>query len=513
MNNASSQASYIFEFVRVLLREAIRYKTWVALCFACVSLAVLGVGMVFPKKFISSTTIHADQQNIIKPLLEGQASTTAVSDQTRVVQEVVMSPRLLKQVVTDLGLTADTQNEFAVEAVINGLRAGLQVQSMGTGFIKLQYQGDNPDDVYNIVSKVTDLFIKSSSENKRKESSDAFLFIDNQVKTYKAQLQDADQKLKTFTASNLDGTEASVKERITDLRREIETIKLDIEEAGTRIGSLEKELRSESQFVERRFRSDVYRERLQDAQTRLETLKLTYTDDYPDVVTLVHQIEDMKRAIRETDERQSSNEKAKGTSGDASLNPLYEELRRRVSTQKVELDSRRRRLDRTEALLKEEYSRLQRIAARQADLAELTRDYNVNRSIYENMLERKERARLSMTLDIEGQGVTFRVQEPAVYPLTPKGLRFLHFVLLGPALGFLAPLGVLILYVQFDPRIRFRGQLEAASSVPILGVVPHITSPLSKRVMKSDVILLGGFLVLVMCVYVAIAFARQKGLL
>lgn len=511
MSNNSSQAAYLIEFARVLAREAIYYKTWVVLCFAAVSLVVLGAGLVFPKKFISSTTIHADQQNIIKPLLEGQASTTSVADQVRVVSDVVMSPRLLQQVVFDLGLVADPQNEYAVESEINKLRAGLRVENMGADFVKLKYMGSDPSNVYNVISKVTDLFIKSSSENKRKESSDAFLFIDKQVKTYKAQLQEADEKLKAFTASNFDGTEDSVKTRIGELRQEIETIKLDIEESSTRVVSLEKELSSESQFVERRFRSDVYREQLMDAQARLDTLKLTYTDDYPDVVALRHQIEDMKRAMRDTDQRQARAER--NSSGDSSLNPLYEDLRKRIATEKVELDSKRRRLDRTESILKEEYERLQRIATRQAELAELTRDYDVNKSIYENMLGRKEKARLSMTLDVEGQGVTFRVQEPATYPLTPNGLRFLHFVLIGPVLGFLAPIAALVLYVQFDPRIRFRGQLEAASRVPILGVVPHITSPLSKRVMRSDVILLGGFLILVMCVYLAVAIARHKGLI
>lgn len=509
MSTPSLQAAYLFEFVKVLFREAVHFKTWVAICFAVVSLLVLGVGLVFPKKFVASTTIHADQQNIIKPLLEGQAATTSVSDQVRIVNEVVMSPRLLQQVVADLGLVSDSENQLAVEAEVNKLRARLRVENMGSDFVKLTFSGDDPSNVYNVVSKVTDLFIKNSSENKRKESSEAFLFIDKQVKAYKAQLQEADEKLKSFTASNFDGTEDTVKARISDLRDEIENIKLDIDESSARVASLEHERASESQFVERRFKADVYRERLQEAQAQLATLKLTYTDDYPDVVALRHQIDDMKRAMRETDERQAQN--SRNNSADSNLNPLYEELRKRIATQKVELDSKRRRLDRTEGILKEEYERLQRIAARQAELAELTRDYDVNKSIYENMLERKERARMSMTLDVEGQGVTFRVQEPAAFPLTPNGFRFLHFVLLGPVLGVLAPIGALILYVQFDPRIRFRGQLEAVSRVPILGVVPHIASPLAKRVVRSDVVLLGGFMFLVMCVYLAIAIAHSKG--
>lgn len=513
MSNNSSPVSFVLEFVKVLLREAIRHKSWVALGFAFVSLAVLVLGLVLPKNFVSNTMVHADQQNIIKPLLEGQAATTKISDQSRIVREVVMSHRLLNEVVVELGLVDDPSNEYLIDAQVTKLRQNLVIENAGQDFIKIEYSGNTPESTYNVVSKVTDLFIKNSYETKSKESRDAFLFIDKQVKAYKAQLQDAEEKLKSFTASNLDGSEESVKARISTLRTEIENIKLDIEESETRIASLDKELSAESQFVEKRFKSDVYRERLVDAMAQLDNLKLRYTDDYPDVVALTHQIQDMQKAIKETDQKQSSEKSSNSSGYDSGLNPLYEELRSKVATQKVELNTKRRRLERTKVLLESEYSRLHRIADRQAELAELTRDYDVNKEIYETMLGRKEKARLSMTLDVEGQGVTYRIQEPAVYPLTPKGLRFFHFVLIGPIAGLLLPIGILVLYVHLDPRIRFQHQLEQASSVPILGVVPHIATPLSKRILKSDVIVLGGFMFLVMCVYLAIAIARHNGMI
>lgn len=511
MSTSGSPATFVISFVKVLLREAIHFKTYVALCFAIVSLAVLGVGLVYPKTFESYATVHADQQNIIRPLLAGQAATTSVSDQSRVVREVVTSPRLLKQVVEELQLVDDVTNSLAVDARVNALRGALKIEGVGQSFIKISYGGSNANEVYNVVSKVTDLFIKDSYDSKRKESREAFLFIDKQVKTYKAQLQEAEANLKAFTANNLDGTEVAAETRISTLRQQIETAKLDIEESEIRIKSLERELAQEGQFVERRFRSDVFRESLVEAQNQLEILKLSYTDDHPDVVSLKLKIEDMKRSIRDAEDRRVNQSPASSGGADPNVNPLYEQLRSQISTEKVEMNSLRRRLERSENLLNEEYARLQRIANRQAELAELTRDYDVNRSIYEDMLERKERARLSMTLDVEGQGVTYRIQEPAVYPLTPKGIRLIHFFFAGPFLGLIAPFAILGAFIYLDPRIRFVSQLESLTTVPVLGVVPHIASPLSKRVMKTDVILLVGFLFLVMCVYVAIGFARHKG--
>ena len=80
MSEANLDASFIINFVKVVIREAINHKTIVAVSFAIVSLAVLLVGTQFPKQFSARTQIYADSQNIIRPLLQGQAATTSISD-------------------------------------------------------------------------------------------------------------------------------------------------------------------------------------------------------------------------------------------------------------------------------------------------------------------------------------------------------------------------------------------------------------------------------------------------
>ena len=52
-------------------------------------------------------------------------------------------------------------------------------------------------------------------------------------------------------------------------------------------------------------------------------------------------------------------------------------------------------------MLNSELDRSRRIAASESALAELTRDYEVNRDIYQDLLKRRENARVSMNLDEE----------------------------------------------------------------------------------------------------------------
>jgi len=124
--------------------------------------------------------------------------------------------------------------------------------------------------------------------------------------------------------------------------------------------------------------------------------------------------------------------------------------------------------------LQQELNRGKLLHTGDARLAELTRDYQVNRDIYQDLLRRRESARVSMNLDRDRQGFTFKIQEPATLPLYPSGLRFWHFVAGGILLGLLIPVGLLYARLQFDPRIRIGNAISSRHKVPIAAVVPHL---------------------------------------
>ena len=501
--------SIYFNYVKVVLKELLHLRVVVVVGFSVILLAVEVFGLFFEPSFTTNTVIHADQQNIIAPLLRGQAEVTRVENHTRVVREVIYSPTMLNKIIEELNLLPKDASPVQYESYQNKLRRKLSVDGAGPGFIKISASSKDPSDAFKVVSKAAELFIQDASKSKRDESREAFLFIDKQVKNYKDQLQDAEDKLKQFKSDNQDGTSATVNTRIMQLRSDIEDLELGIEEANTRVVSLKQQIRSESKFANKQFRTDVFRQKLAEAQSKLSTLRLSYKETYPDIVTLKHQIEDLKQAIKDQDAKDFSSD---GDINDSSgVNPIYQELRSDLAEAEVTVDTLNRRLDISKTRLAEEYERLKRIAAREAQLAELTRDYDVTMKIYESMLDRKEKARLSMTLDLEGQGVTYKIQEPAAFPLSPTGLRFFHFALIAPLLGVLIPLGLVGAYIYLDPRIRIVDELEPHIDVPILGVVPRVHTRLSQRLVKKDVLLLGLLVALTICAYLGIGVLRLQG--
>jgi polysaccharide chain length determinant protein (PEP-CTERM system associated) len=502
----------LIRYVDVIFRELWQRKFLCLAGFAVVSFAVLVTGVYWPSKFETSATIFADNQNILKPLLAKQAAQSKVQNHTKVVRDMIQSPRILKTVIENVYGTASFESAEELGQSINRLRSKVTVGGIGAGYIKVSYSDSTSDDAYRVINEVVDVFIRASTDEQRTESREAFLFIDNQVKQYKDQLLLAEERLKVFRSQNFDGRDGDVDSSISRIRSQLEELKISIDEDKTAIGAIKEQLANESEYSSQKYKADVYGQRLESLESARNNLLLTYTEDYPDVVSLTYQIEDIRSAIKEAEANKKYGNARQETDQDAVLNPLYQELRSRLSQAQTGMQSKVKRLSALQGLMGKEYERRKRIAERGAEEAELTRDYTVTRRIYEDMLERKEKARLSMTLNIEGQGVTYRIQEPALPPLNPVGLRFMHFVLLGPIAGFLAIIGLAIVYIIVDQRVRFPERLQELE-VSTLAVIPHIKTSFSKRVVRMDMIMCVALSIVIMAAYASLAFAAKLGMI
>lgn len=497
---------YLNDILMALKAELIRFRFWCVLLFLGVSYAILGLGLVWPKNFTTSAVLFADETNIIEPLLKGSAEVTKI-DRSEQASEIIYTRAIMLAAAKSAGLVKDGMSEEQQDAIVRQVRNGVSVQKQSSkNHFLVRYTAKNPDLSFETLNAIVNVFIANAARKKRDESVSAYNFIDSQVQIYKKQLEVAEGKLKEFKSTNTDGTEEGVSNRIASLRQEIEALKITSEETQSRVNSIKQQLGTEGQYLHAKGQVDELKLRRQTLSSQLEQLLLSYQEGYPDIISLRAQISEIDTAMAKL----QSSGNVYGTS-DKVNNPLYEELRKQLSEADVELRAQNRRLESLKELQKEEAERLQRIAQNQAQLSELTRDNDVTRKAYEEMLENREKARISMTLDIEGQGVTYRIQEPASFPLSPSGLHFIHFAILGPLLGLLFPIALLIMYVVLDPHLRSSRilQQQLPSDIEIIGVIPHFNSPIGERLLKKDMLFILGMSLIAMVCYVAIAVFWQ----
>jgi polysaccharide chain length determinant protein (PEP-CTERM system associated) len=496
---------YLQDLLNAIKAELIRFRVWFVIFFVGVSFAVLLLGVVWPKTYSTNVMLVADVTHIIEPLLKGQAEISKI-DRSEQAKEFIYARSIMETVAKQRNLINKETTPEQMVKVVEGIRAGLIIKKENNNYFRLAYQSNDPDRSFEMLNAIVNVFMADTEKKKRDESQGAFNFIDAQVQSYKRQLELAEEKLKDFNSQNIDGNEASVMARINQLRIDIESLKITIEESQARVNTLQQQLGAEGQYQHAKGQSDELKQRRQVLYAELARLRLSYEEGYPDIVSLRSQIAELDAAIgkmKVSGDVFNGNEKIE--------NPLYEELRKQLSVADVDLRSQKRRMESLIGLQKQEHERAQRVASNQAEFSELTRDYDVTRKQYEEMLQRKGQARLSMTLDLEGQGVSYRIQEPATFPLKPSGLSFFHFALAGPWVGLLFPLLLVIAFIMVDPHIRSARALQnqLPPDIDMLGIVPHYHSPLGDRLFKRDMVTLLAASILGMLAYVALAVYWQ----
>jgi len=499
---------YIKEILAALRTELVNHRFIYVFVFIGLSFGLLGLGALWPKTYTTQAVLFADVTNIIEPLLKGSAEITKI-DRSEQASEVIYTQANLLGAAKTAGLINNSSSEDDKEDIIRAMRGRITIErERNQDYFRVSYDASDPDKSFEGLNAIINTFIDNSEKKKRAESVGAYNFIDAQVQTYKKQLEQAEEKLKDFKSKNLDGTEDAVNARIASLRQDLESLKIAIEEAQSRVNTINQQLSNEGHYLQAKSQLDELNDRRQKLNGQLEQLLLSYQEGYPDVISLRAQIAELDTAI----EKLKSNGDVFGNSEKVE-NPLYEELRKQLADADVDVRAKKRRMESLKDLQKQEYERKQRIAASQAQLSELTRDYDVTRKIYEEMLRRKEAARLSMTLDIEGQGVSYRIQEPAAFPLKPSGLRFIHFAVVAPFFGLMVPFGLLILYVLIDPRLRSARVLvsQLPEDIPLVAVVPHFNTPLVDRLIRKDMVFIVTLSFVAMAAYVAVAVFWQIG--
>jgi polysaccharide chain length determinant protein (PEP-CTERM system associated) len=476
---AQGGSADLYERLPMLMAELRRHGVRLLVAFCVIALLFLAAGLVVPRKFQSAVTIHSGEGNIIGPLMEGRAVPTGVSDHARIAREVIFSRSIMAEILEAGGWGETVTGALPRERVIEEIKQRTRIDSPGPNLIRISYTDAQPERAFRVAERFGELFIRESLEAKERESREAYEFIAARVEEYHTKLLEAEERLKQFRAANLDarpGTDVDVRTRITQIRGAIEEARTSLLELQMRDNALAAQISGEAEVSGLRSRAAQFRQRIAELQAQLDTLRLDYTDEYPDVVRLRHQISDLQTAL-------AREESGPGRDDDlaAQANPLYQQLRSDLARVRSDMAALRARISENESHLQAELERGRRVADSEAALAELTRDYEVNRDLYQDLLRRRENARVSMSLDAEQRGLTFRIQESAALPLQPTGLRLLHFAAAGLGLGLLLPVGVLFGLLQIDPRARSAQALASSLPVPVLVSIPEFRTPADRR--------------------------------
>lgn len=508
------------ELLKTLIAECYAKRNIIFIVFFFISISLITVGKHWPKIYTTFVVIQIDETNILQSLMRGTAETTQAIDHASNANEIISGDKIMSSILKDVGWLESEPSEVEQEKIKEGIRKRVSIKTVGDGLLKISYRDNDPSRAYVTVKGLADLFIEEGEKSKSKESKAAYDFIENQVNQYLSKLTEIEKNLQEFRTNNPDarpGLDTEVSTRISRHQRNIEQAHLDLREAEISKKSLEKQLSGEAAITISQSREGQYRMKIASLQEALERLRLDYKETYPDVIRIKHQIRDIKKSMKAEIQRQVDAKQSAKNTGNTFideailLNPIYQQLRGKAAENETKIVTLKARIAQMNTMLNKEFERARKIHGGEAELAQLTRNYDVNQDIYQDLLKRRENARVSRSLDQERSGLTYEIQEPAKLPLIPTGLRFLHFVIAGLLLGILIPVGFIFFIIQVDPRIHFSQTILSEFEVPVLAEVRKIRSYSELRSEKVNLSLITVGLFIVFLIYVYVAWLRLSG--
>lgn len=497
--------------IRFVVDETIRHRVFVVFGFVTLTLAAIYTGSKWPNVYTSSTIIYVEEQNIIGPLMQGAAVQTAVADRSGIAREIIYGRKILRKLLKELGM-----DESATPAELERMMESIKQRTSVSGrlnLITIQYRDSDAQNAYAVTKTLADLFIAESHADKARESEAAYEFIEQQARQYKEKLIRSEEELKRFRSENMEirpGVVGDLGRRNSELTTQLETISQQLREARIRRASLSRQLSGEAAAASSFTRAEQYKTRIAELQSQLDTLRLSYHETYPDIIQLKAQIQDLRNAIAQ-EPRREEGAGPQALDESAFANPLYQELQRALYESNILIETLQARYDQTQAAMNEQLEMGKKLEDYEAKLAELTRDYEVNREIYADLTRRRESARVSMNLDLEKKGLAMRIDEPAYLPQSPSGPRFMHFVIAGPLLGLFVPIGIVFVMRKLDPRIRSEERMTEDLGLPLLGVVHHYSLPVESKREAAGMIALALFLLCGIALMAMIILQRLGG--
>lgn len=450
------------------------------------------VVLSLPDKFQARARVNVDTQTALRPLLEGIAVDPDFETQLNLVRQVLLGSANLQNVARQVGFDIAGTDAAERDALLADLSRRIEITlepptvrdpRIPNTLYSISYTDANRERALQVVDVLLNSFVENTLGSGRTGTVSAQRFLREQLTDYNRRLVEAEAKLADFKKQNVGlvpGAEGDYFSRLQTEIREINRIEAALAVAASRRAELGRQLRGETPFVPQTESAATSRTgssgpqdtaaRIQEAQTRLDELLLRFTDKHPDVIATRETLEQLRQRQKEELAALKRGDLGAVAATGASSNPVYQSIQLQLNETDVQIASLRGELaehQRNEARLRKVVDTVPEV---EAEFARLTRDYDVTKTQYNELLQRLERAKVSGGAEESGVAKFNIVDPPSVgfNPVFPNRPLLLAAVLIaGVALGgAIAYLLHLLRPVFVDSR-----SMAEITGVPVLGSV------------------------------------------
>ncbi len=470
-----------FKEIYRYLRAFSRYRYIAVSVALLVMTAIGGYSFTLPKQYQADSTVFIEK-NVIDNLVRGIAITPNINDKIRVLQYALSSRDLIVKALEEIDSSIFTKSKAEQQSYIAGLKEKTQIRVRGQDLFTVSLTGSDPKFVQEYVNTLVGKYVQENTSGKREEAYGANRFLSEQIDTFKAKLEKAEDAITAFRKEQgiyFTVDEKSTVEEIKKYLTQLETIEQSLETLAAKKEQLQGQLDTLSPTIESIFSVDSglvgsdSDPQLIAMEKQLSNLRLRYTENYPEIIRLKFELDAVRKRLQNAAVPVKESEGTKMTS----LNPLYLDVQQRMLEVQSEISSQLATKQNVQRMLVKRENELQEVPENRKQLNVLIEERNSYQKIYQDLLARMGQSEVSKQMEISDKTATFRVIDPAVFPATPVSPTMLKMFFLAVAGGVGCAVGLVFLLVNFDNRIRDI-DVFTGLGIEVLAIVPNIADQL-----------------------------------
>jgi len=451
--------------------------------------------LVWPPSYKSVSTILIEEQEI-PPDYVMTTVTSYAEQQLQITNQRIMSSTKLLEIVDRVGLYQDLREKLTTEEIVDKMRGDIhldlinaEVMDRKTGrpatatiAFTLGYEGqDTPGKVQKTADVLASLFLEENLKVREKQASETFIFLEEEAKKVKADLEGLEAKIKTFKEQHADALPEMLQVNVQNLQRldmDLQQLQSNSQRLEQQKGYLESQLASIPETGLSR------KSHLEELKVQLASLTTKFSDEYPDVIKMKAEIAELERM---TGDAASTDDKGGTAQPD---NPSYITLAAQLASTKSEIASVKQQIKDTTAKVADYNRRIDLTSRVEGEYKTLMNEKNTTELKYNDLIRKTMEARVSRGLEKEQKGGRFTLIDPARLPEKPFKPNRVAIMLIGVVLGVGAGFGMLAVREFLDESVRSVGALAVATSFPVLGSIPEIETEQDKRNKKRKKMLI-----------------------
>ncbi len=486
----------VFEILRHL-RAMWRYRRLGLFTAWFVAVAATIFVFTIPKKYEASARVFVNTDSILKPLMAGMTVQPDTAQRIALLSRMVISRPNVEQLIKETGLDAKATTTEKRERLIDNVMSSLTIESAGDkiNIYLIKFRDIQPERAKHMVELLVSKFIESSKGGRANDTEAAKQFLDEQADAYEKKLQEAENRLKEFKLKNMVGlTPGEGKDYVTQISaisEQLSQAQLQLREAENSRDAYRRGLAAEDITAAPTVATNSAGESIADLDARIDSMKRNldgllqrYTENHPDVVgtrRVINELHEQRRHLVEQYRKTGIPLTQTAVSGPRAS----EQLKVSLAQAEASVASLRARVSEYSARLTQLREAARRMPEFEAQLAQLNRDYQINKKNYDDLAARRESASIASDMQsVSGVGDFRLIDPPRVSPAAVSTARaILLMASIIAALG--AGIGLMFLAKEIRARFYDRSQITEITGLPILGVVSVVMSEEMQREKKK----------------------------